>query len=168
MTDGDDETQAGARWRVPALPGSRRTAGDGRAGMTDGDDETQTRIAKLEQEISSLRRKLDRMFTVVDVATNKEPFLRLMLSLDATEAQESAVYDMMNEVDAQVSTEQSGMNHVEFGDRVSKIFPGQQATQPLAEAIVTRLAQDGEWDQVYQDLRLSGMNLSDIREARGY
>jgi hypothetical protein len=136
--------------------------------MTDGDDETQTRIAKLEQEISSLRRKLDRMFTVVDVATNKEPFLRLMLSLDATEAQESAVYDMMNEVDAQVSTEQSGMNHVEFGDRVSKIFPGQQATQPLAEAIVTRLAQDGEWDQVYQDLRLSGMNLSDIREARGY
>ncbi len=136
--------------------------------MTDGDHETQTRIAKLEQETSSLRRKLDRMFTVVDIATTKEPFLRLMLSLDATEAQESAVYDLTNEVDAQVSTEQSGMNHVEFAERVSQIFPGQQATQHLAEAIVIRLAQDGEWDQVYQHLRLSGMNLTDIREARGY
>ena len=97
--------------------------------MTDGDHATQTRIAKLEQAVSSLRRKLDRMFTAV---------------------------------------EQSGMNHVEFGERVSKICPAQQATQHLAEAIVTRLAQDGEWDQVYQHLRLSGMNLSDIREARGY
>lgn len=123
--------------------------------MTDGDHETQTRIAKLKQEVSSLRRKLDRMFAVVDIATKKEPFLRLMLSLDTTEAQESAVYDLMNEVDAQVATQQSGMNHVEFGERVSQTFPTQQARQHLAEAIVTRLAQDGEWDQVYQHLRLS-------------
>ena len=133
--------------------------------MTDGDHETRTRIAKLEQEVSSRRRKLGRMCTVVDVATNKEPFLRLMLSLDSTEAQESALYDLMNEVDAQVSTQQSGMNHVEFGERVSKIFPAQQATQHLAEAIVTRLAQDGEWDQVYQHLRLSGMNQRHSRSA---
>ena len=65
--------------------------------MADGDNETRTRIAKLEQEVSSRRRKLDRMCTVVDVATNKELFLRLMLSLDSTEAQESALYDLMND-----------------------------------------------------------------------
>ena len=136
--------------------------------MTDGDHETQTRIAKLEQEVSSLQRKLDRMYATVDIATKTEPFLRLMLSLDTTEAQESAVYDLMHEVDAQASTQESGMPHVEFGKPVSKLFLTQQARQHLAAAIVTRLAQDDEWDQVYQDLRLSGINLTDIREARGY
>ena len=102
--------------------------------MTDGDHETQTRIAKLEQEVSSLRRKLDRMFAGVDIATKTEPFLWLMLSLDTTEAQESAVYDLMNEVDAQASTQQPGIPHVEFGEPVSKILPTQRARQHLAEA----------------------------------
>ena len=38
----------------------------------------------------------------------------------------------------------------------------------IAEAIVTRLAPDGGWDQVYQHLRQSGMNLRDLREERGF
>jgi hypothetical protein len=71
--------------------------------MTDGVHETSTRIAKLEQEIAELRRKLTRVFTVLDISTAKEPFLRLMISLDATEAQESDVYDLMGKVDAQLS-----------------------------------------------------------------
>lgn len=136
--------------------------------MTDGDHETQARSAKLEQEVSTLRRKLDRMFAGVDIATKTEPFLWLILSLATTEAQESAVYDLMTEVDAQASTQQTGIPRVEFGEPVSKILPTRRARQHLVEAIVTRLAQDGEWEPVYQHLRLSGMNLSDIREARGY
>ena len=67
--------------------------------MTDGVYETSTRIAKLEREIAELRRKLTRVFTVLDISTVKEPFLRLMISLDATEAQESDVYDLMGEVE---------------------------------------------------------------------
>jgi len=135
--------------------------------MTDGDHETQTRIAKLEQEVSSLRRNLDRMFAGVDIATKTEPFLWLMLSPATTEAQGSAVYDLMTAVDAQASTQQPGIPHVELGEPVSKLLPTQRARQHLAEAIVIRLAQDGEWEPIYQHLRLSGMNLIDIREARG-
>ena len=106
------------------------------------------------------------MFTVLDISTAKEPFLRLMISIDATEAQESNVYDLMGEVDARLSHGQT-MDHLEFYGRVHKIFPGHEP-QHIAEAIVTRLAPDGGWDQVYQHLRQSGMNLRDLREERGF
>ena len=135
--------------------------------MTDGVHETSTRIAKLEQEIAELRRKLTRMFTVLDISTAKEPFLRLMISLDATETQESDVYDLMGDVDARLSQGEAAMDHLEFYDRVHKIFPGHEPMH-IAEAIVTRLAPDGGWDQVYQHLRQSGMNLRDRREERGF
>ena len=107
--------------------------------MTDGVSETSTRIAKLEQEIAELRRKLTRVFTVLDISTAKEPFLRLMISLDATEAQKSEVYDLMGDVDARLSQGEAAMGHLEFCDRVHKIFPGHEP-QHIAEAIVTRLA----------------------------
>ena len=107
------------------------------------------------------------MFTVLDISTAKEPFLRLMISLDATEAQESDVYDLMGEVDARLSQGGTPIDHLEFCDRVRKIFPGHEP-QHIAEAIVTRLLPDGGWDQVYQHLRQSGMNLRDLREERGF
>jgi len=129
--------------------------------------ETETRIAKLEQEIAELRRTLSRMFTILDISTTKEPFLRLMISLDATESQEAEVYDLMAEVDTALTERRPAMDHFEFCDRLYKIFPGQQP-QHLAEAVVTRLAQDGGWDEVYRHLRRSGMNLRDLREERGF
>ena len=135
--------------------------------MTDVTDETTTRIAALKEEITELKRKLTRVFAVLDTATAKEPFLRLMISLDATEAQEAAVYDLVGELDTQLAERRPAMDQFEFCDRVSQIFPGREP-QHLAEAIVTRLAQDGEWDQVYQHLRRCGMNLCDLREARGF
>ena len=135
--------------------------------MTEGTHETQTRIAKLEQEIAELKRKLSRVFTILDISTTKEPFLRLMVSIDATESQEAEVYDLMAEVDTQLSERKTAMDHFEFCDRLSKTFPGHQP-QHLAEAVVTRLAQDGGWDQVYKHLRQSGMNLRDLREERGF
>ena len=60
--------------------------------MTDAAHETSAHIAKLEQEIAELKRKRTRVFTVLDIATAKKSFLRLMISLDATETQESDVY----------------------------------------------------------------------------
>ena len=134
--------------------------------MSDADNGTtgiETRVESLEREITELRRIQDRLFTVIDVSTPKEPFIRLMLSLSATETQEAAVYDLMSELDVQISA----MDHVEFCSLVQKIFPGQQPRQ-LSETIVTRLAPDGAWDQVYQHLRESGMNLPDLRETRGF
>ena len=135
--------------------------------MTDDANEASRHIAKLELEIVELRRNLARVFTVLDISTAKEPFLRLMISLDATEAQESAVYDLMGEVDARLSQGQEAMGHFEFCDRVRTIFPGHEP-QHLAEALATRLALDGGWDPVYQHLRQSGMNLRDLREERGF
>ena len=127
----------------------------------------ETRVESLEREITELRRIQDRLFTVIDVSTPKEPFIRLILSLSATETQEAAVYDLMSELDVQITAKRSAMDHVEFCSRVQKIFPGQQPRQ-LSETIVTRLAPDGAWDQVYQHLRESGMNLPDLRETRGF
>ena len=135
--------------------------------MTDSVGELQTRIAMLEQETAELKRTLSRMFTVLDVSTAKEPFLRLMISLDASETQESAVYELMTELDRQISAGNTTTDHQEFCNRVHQIFPDRQP-QPLAEAIVTRLAPDGGWDQVYQHLRQSGMHLPDLRETRGF
>ena len=54
---------------------------------------------------------------------HKEPFLRLMISLDATEAQESDVYDLMGEVDARPSHGEAAMDHLEFYDRVHRTLP---------------------------------------------
>ena len=69
--------------------------------MTDDAHEISTRIAKLEQEGAELKQRLARVFTVLDISTAKEPFLRLMISLDATEPQESDVYQHLR---------RSGMN----------------------------------------------------------
>ena len=82
-----------------------------------------TRFAKLEWEIAELRRKLTRVFTVLDISPVKEPFLRLMISLDATEAQESDIYDLMGEVDARLSHGEAAMDHLEFCDRVHRTLP---------------------------------------------
>ena len=76
--------------------------------MTDDVIAASKRIATLEQEIAELRRKLTRVFTVLDISTVKEPFLRLMISLDATEDQGAAIYDLMAEVDARLSQGSGG------------------------------------------------------------
>ena len=54
---------------------------------------------------------------------HKEPFLQLMISLDATEAQESDIYDLMGEVDARLSHGEAAMDHLEFCDRVHRTLP---------------------------------------------
>ncbi len=78
---------------------------------------------------------------------HKGPFLRLMISLDATEAPQSDVYDSggdMGEVDARLSHGEAEMDHLEFCDRSIGRVPGHEP-QNIAEAIVTRLALDGGW-----------------------
>ena len=130
-------------------------------------DNVEERLQKLEEEILRLRSRQKTLFNIVDTSTDKEPFMRLMISVDATEEQETAVYDLMNEVDEQITRGSTGMDTVGFRDRVYKVFPNHRPQQ-LAESIVMRLAKEGGWDQVYEHLRKNGMNLRDLREERGY
>lgn len=132
----------------------------------DSDDLNQ-RTARLEQELAQVKRTLKLLFTVLDTSTDKEPFLRLMISQNISEAQESAIYDLMNELDEQLTEGKKVMDHLEFCDRMYTIFP-QHRQHHLAETIVKSLAREGDWDRVYEHLRTSGMNLRDLREERGY
>lgn len=133
--------------------------------MSEGSHETQTRIAKLEQEIVELKRKLTRLFTVLDISTTKEPLLRLLISMDATASQEAEVYDLLAEVDAGLAHDQPAMDHAEFCDRLCKILPGHEP-QHLADAVVGRMSEDGGWDRVCQHLRRSRMLLRDAPGPR--
>ena len=135
--------------------------------MSDGARQFHKRIAALEAQVAELKRKVRRLFIVVERATDAEPFLQLMISQDATEAQESAVYDLMNEVDGQLSQERDAMGHEDFEARISEIFP-EHRHKHFAESILIRLAREGGWERVYEHLRRSGMNLRDLPEERGY
>ena len=130
-------------------------------------DNVEERLNKLEEEVLRLRTRQKTLFNIVDTSTDKEPFMRLMISVDATEEQEAAIYDLMNEVDEQITQGAKGMDMMAFCDRVYTAFPNHRQ-QKLAESIVMRLVKEGGWDQVYEHLRQSGMNLRDLREERGY
>ncbi len=90
--------------------------------------------------------------------------MRLMVSVDATKAQETAIYDLMGEVDDALAEGASAMDHIAFCDRVYAVLPDHRQHR-LAESTVMRLAKEGGWEKVYEQLRESGMNL---REERGY
>lgn len=125
------------------------------------------RLAQLERDLKAIKRTLRHLFTVVDVSTDKEPFLRLMIAQNITEDQESAIYDLMNELDDQLASGRKPIDHLEFCERMYRIFPSHRQHH-LAETIVKSLALEGDWDRVYDHLRASGMNLRDLREERGY
>ena len=135
--------------------------------MNDGSRQLQKQIMALEAQVAELNRKMRRVFTVVERATEAEPFLQLMISQEATEAQESAIYDLMNEVDAQIAQGRDAMSHEDFEERIYAIFPDHRHKH-FAESILIRLAREGGWEPTYEYLRKSGMNLRDLREERGY
>ena len=130
-------------------------------------DSAEKRVAKLEDEVAMLRRRLKSLFNIIDSSTDKEPFMRLMISVDATDEQEAAIYDLMNAVDTELSQGKGAMDNAAFCERVYNVFPNHRQHQ-LAESIVMRLAKEGGWDRVYEHLRQTGMNLRDLREERGY
>ena len=130
-------------------------------------EDVEQRLTALEGEIANLNRKLKSLFNIIDTSTDKEPFMRLMVSVDATEAQETAIYDLMGEVDDALAQAKPAMGYVAFCDRVYQVFPDHRQHR-LAESIVMRLAKEGGWEKVYEHLRQSGMNLRDLREERGY
>lgn len=53
-------------------------------------DDVDQRVTALEGEIANLNQKFRSLFNIIDTSTDQEPFTRLMVSVDATEAQETA------------------------------------------------------------------------------
>ncbi len=88
------------------------------------------RLTALEGEIAHLNRKLKSLFNIIDTSTDKEPFMRLMVSVDATEAQETAIYDLMGEVDDALAQAKPTMDYVAFCDRVYQVFPDHSPAPP--------------------------------------
>ncbi len=84
------------------------------------------RLGQLEREIAGLNRKIKYL---IDTSTDKEPFLRLMVSVDATEEQETAaIYDLMDEY--------AGRRDNEL--RPEDELPGVARHPPLDRALHTR------------------------------
>ena len=54
-------------------------------------DDVDQRVTALEGEIANLNQKFRSLFNIIDTSTDKEPFTRLMVSVDATEAQETTI-----------------------------------------------------------------------------
>ena len=48
-------------------------------------DDLQARLKTLEDEVANLNRKTKALFNIIDTSTDKEPFMRLMVSVGATE-----------------------------------------------------------------------------------
>ena len=135
--------------------------------MTDGIQETSNPFREPRVGDRRVAAKADPCVPRPWYLDRKELFLRLMISLDAIEAQESDVYDLMGEVDARLSHGEAAWTTSSSATASIGRFPGHEP-QHIAEAIVTRLGLEGGWDQVYQHLRQSGMNLRDLREERGF
>ena len=124
-------------------------------------DNAEKRIARLEEELATVRRHLRSLFNIIDTSTDKEPFMRLMISVDATDEQEAAIYNLMNELDADLARGLEAMDSNTFCERVYQVFPDHRHHH-LAESIVMRLAKEGGWDRVYEHLRQAGMSLRAI------
>ena len=87
------------------------------------------RLGPLEREIAGLNRKIKYLFNIIDTSTDKEPFLRLMVSVDATDDQETAaIYDLMDEY--------AGRRDNEL--RPEDELPGVARHPPLDRALHTR------------------------------
>ncbi len=84
------------------------------------------RLGQLEREIAGLNRKIKYL---IDTSTDKEPFLRLMVSVDATEEQETAaIYDLMDEYAGRRDNELRPVDEL----------PGVARHPPLDRALHTR------------------------------
>ena len=91
--------------------------------MTDGVQETSNPLREAQVGVRRVAAKADPCVHRPRYLDRKELFLRLMISLDAIEAQESDVYDLMGEVDARLSHGEAAMDHLEFYDRVHRTLP---------------------------------------------
>jgi hypothetical protein len=115
------------------------------------------RIEELEMRVQHLEERIEMLLELVD--SDKYPFMYLALESGLTKSQVEKIFDLMEEVSKAIFTKKKPMNHSEFEERVYRIVPTRKGDYHLAEAIVRSLNRKGQYQEVYQHMKKSGINL---------
>jgi hypothetical protein len=116
-----------------------------------------SRIEELEKRVQHLEDQIEMMLELVD--DDKYPFMYLALESGLTKSQINQIFDLMEEVSRATSTDKKPMSHSEFENRIYQIVPTHKGDYHLAESIVRSLNSKGQYTEVYQHMKKSGMNL---------
>lgn len=119
--------------------------------------EQEGRIEELEKRVQLLEERVKMLVEIADY--DKHPFTYICLEHGLTEAQIKEIFDLMDEVGKAIFDKKTPMSHHEFEERVYQIVPSEKGNYHFAESIVATLNQTGQYTEVYQHMKKSGMNL---------
>jgi hypothetical protein len=119
--------------------------------------EEKKRITELEKRVEHLEDRIEMLMELVD--DDKYPFMYLALESGLTKSQVNQIFHLMEEVSKAIYSGKEPMNHSEFEDRVYNIVPTHRNDYHFAESIVRTLNARGQYQEVYQHMKKSGMNL---------
>lgn len=117
----------------------------------------QERIAKLEKRVQLLEDRIGMLMELVD--SDKYPFMFLALESGLSNSQVEQIFKLMEEVSKAIISKKTPMSHSEFEGRVYQIVPTHRNVYHFAESIVRTLNKKGQFQEVYQYMKKSGMNL---------
>jgi len=118
--------------------------------------EIEERLKALEDKVKFLEERIEMLIEIAD--SEKRPFTYLALEYGLTKEQIERIYDLMDEVSKAIR-EGKTFHHSEFEDRIYQIVPQRKGDYHFAEEIVSTLNQEGRWQEVYQHMKKSGMNI---------
>jgi len=117
----------------------------------------QERIAELEKRVQLLEDQIGMLRELVD--SDKYPFMFLALESGLSNSQVEQIFKLMEEVSKAIFSKKTPMSHSEFEERVYQIVPTHKRDYHFAESIVRTLNAKGQYAEVYQHMKKSGMNL---------
>lgn len=118
---------------------------------------TEERIKELEKRVQHLEERVGMLVEIADY--DKHPFTYNALEYGLTESQVKQILDLMDEVGNAILKKKTPMSHHEFEERVYRIAPAKRGDYHFAESIVRSLNKTGQYQEVYQHMKKSGMNL---------
>ena len=80
------------------------------------------RVAELEARISKLEAHLHRLVSMIDPSV--QPAKRVMLELDATPDQETAILELFEDLETAADLRLRSLSLQDFYDRIQRILPG--------------------------------------------
>jgi len=116
----------------------------------------QKRITELEKRVQLLEDRIGMLMELVD--SDKYPFMFLALESGLSMSQVDQIFKLMDEVSKAISNKKTPMSHSEFEGRVRQIVPTHGEDYHFAESIVRTLNAKGQYAEVYQHMKKSGMN----------
>jgi len=118
---------------------------------------TENRIEELEKRVQHLEERVKMLVEIADY--EKHPFTYTALEYGLTESQINKIFALMDEVEDAIRSGKKPLNHSEFEDRVYEIVPSRQNDYHFAQDIVSSLNRTHQYQEVYQHMKRSGMNL---------